>query len=736
MRNSRLLFQLATAAGLFATVAAAAPVSRIVFGTQLTALSASGSLVAADADGNTYLGYTNEVFVDRLLHDGGPYTAYYPFVEKISRDGHVAFTNALQGGLINAIAVSPAGNVVIAGLVAVSPMIPPIQATAGALQTNAASSGFVAQFAPDGTLVFVATLPVVNLSAVAIDSLVAIYVTGGARSDFQTTPGSFQGSVPACPSYCSNAFVAKISPDGSQLIYATFLGGTGIDSGVGIAVDSTRSVYVAGNTTSEDFPTTTTVQSNGGAPGGVFVAQLDPAGSKLLFSSILGGSSADLAVALAVDSSGAAYVVGTSSNNLDYGANDVAYQSVCPGALTPFVTDAFLTKFDSTGEMVFATCWGSGYESARGVLIDANGRLLVDVNSFQPTPDYHAAAGPFYSSVARRAAQTCDAFDTVLVIDRDTGSISDFEGLIGFDYTGVSMALDGSGLLHVTGDAGNNGVFAYTGDNPYAFNSYLQVVRLDLSLTDVFLPSCVVNSASQWFAIATTQPQGAGSFIRAAVLGPGELISIYGAGLGPSDGITAAPDLALPQVLGAVQVTLDGNPLPLLFVSAERIDAVVPYSLQNPNVASLTIQNGNLTASYSFLTGPISAGIITRDGSGAGQASALNEDGTVNSLENPAARGSIVSLFATGLGALSPPMPDNARTPLLPPFSTVANPPTIYCAGLAPNILMPVQYAGVAPGAPPGVYQVNVQIPAGAAAGTSNLNTIPFFPSAAWIAVK
>ena len=81
MRNSSLLFRLATVAGLFATTAVAAPVSRIVFGTQLTQVSPFNPRVAADANGNTYLGYENTVFVYRLLHDGGSYTSYYPFVQ-------------------------------------------------------------------------------------------------------------------------------------------------------------------------------------------------------------------------------------------------------------------------------------------------------------------------------------------------------------------------------------------------------------------------------------------------------------------------------------------------------------------------------------------------------------------------------------------------------------------------------------------------------------------------------
>lgn len=106
----------------------------------------------------------------------------------------------------------------------------------------------------------------------------------------------------------------------------------------------------------------------------------------------------------------------------------------------------------------------------------------------------------------------------------------------------------------------------------------------------------------------------------------------------------------------------------------------------------------------------------------------MKQDGTINSSGNPAARGSIVSLFATGPGQFSPSLADNERTPLLPPFPTITTPVTVFCnmqvypvTTITVRIPMTVLYAGPAPGEAPRVYQVNVQVPDGAIVGSSHI---------------
>jgi hypothetical protein len=117
-----------------------------------------------------------------------------------------------------------------------------------------------------------------TVAALASDSLGNVYVTGWTASqDLPVTPGSYQSQPLGCSSSsggCGHAFVAKVSRDG-KLLWSTYLGGTGSDQGAAIAVDANGSVFVAGNTTSNDFPTTPDAFERPNGNGGGFVAKLD-----------------------------------------------------------------------------------------------------------------------------------------------------------------------------------------------------------------------------------------------------------------------------------------------------------------------------------------------------------------------------------------------------------------------------------------------------------------------------
>src|SRR4029453_2247893 len=119
----------------------------------------------------------------------------------------------------------------------------------------------------------------------------------------QTAPGN------------TDAFVTKLSPAGNSLVYSTYLGGSGFDSGHGIAVDGSGSAYITGETRSTDFPTENPFQMD--QPGDdAFVTRLSPSGSSLEYSTYLGGNGDDVGNSIAVDGSGSAYVTGeTSSTN-------------------------------------------------------------------------------------------------------------------------------------------------------------------------------------------------------------------------------------------------------------------------------------------------------------------------------------------------------------------------------------------------------------------------------------
>ena len=140
-----------------------------------------------------------------------------------------------------------------------------------------------------------------------MDSSGNAYITGSTSSTNFPTVNPIQGSYAGL----ADVFVTKLNPSGSALVYSTYLGGSGDDYGDGIAVDSSGSAYITGYTSSTNFPTANPIQgTHAGGYYDAFVTKLNPAGSALVYSTYLGGSSDDVGWNIAVDSSGSAYITG------------------------------------------------------------------------------------------------------------------------------------------------------------------------------------------------------------------------------------------------------------------------------------------------------------------------------------------------------------------------------------------------------------------------------------------
>lgn len=186
-------------------------------------------------------------------------------------------------------------------------------------------------------------------SAVAADGVGNAYVVGTVVGSIPTTPGAFQ----MANNGDSNAFVTKFNPSGSALVYSTALGGSGEDSGHGIALDSSGNVYVTGIVTSTDFPTTPgafqTICNRGKncSYGDAFVTKLNPGGSALFYSTYLGGNRQDRGYGIAVDGAGEAYVTGQTFST-DFPVTPDAFQKVCTSGCNK-LGDPFVSKLNMSG---------------------------------------------------------------------------------------------------------------------------------------------------------------------------------------------------------------------------------------------------------------------------------------------------------------------------------------------------------------------------------------------------
>ncbi len=199
-----------------------------------------------------------------------------------------------------------------------------------------------------------------NALGIAVDSAGSAYIVGWARSrDFPTTQNSLQPThaggdacvvPPSAPRVtpCNDVYVSKLNPEGSELVYSTYLGGSGEDSANAIALDSAGNAYLAGETNSLNFPTQNPLQPIfAGGPLDAFVAKLNPDGSALVYSTYLGGGRLDRAFGIALDSAGNAYVAGP-TNSTDFPTTKNALQTEYAGGPTtpPGLQNrnAFVTK--------------------------------------------------------------------------------------------------------------------------------------------------------------------------------------------------------------------------------------------------------------------------------------------------------------------------------------------------------------------------------------------------------
>jgi hypothetical protein len=422
----------------------------------------TGEDIAVDGSGSAYVtgGTESPDFPTKFPLQPGhaaDYVSGDAFVARLTADGRDLVYATYLGGTGTdwgfAIAVDAAGAAYVTGITTSTdfPTRSPLQPT-----LNSFADVFVAKLASDGSGVIYATYLGGNsdfdgANGIAVDSTGAAYVAGFTQSsDFPT-----KSPVQSTYSGFQDAFVAKLSPDGTGLVYGTYLGGADGDDAGDIAVDATGAAYITGQTRSPDFPTHLPLQPtlNGTFTTDAFVAKLT-AGGALAYSTFLGGSGGEGGFAISIDAAGAAYVTGVTVSQ------DFPTKSPFQPALIGLV-DAFVAKLTPDGSgLVYSTylggtgvrTFGGGgvVEFGSGIAVDTAGAAYVTGTT--NTPDF-IIANPIHPQAAARA----DSGDSFVAKFTADGTSLVYSVTLRSGYTEPSpsprtrIALDREGAAYIVG---------------------------------------------------------------------------------------------------------------------------------------------------------------------------------------------------------------------------------------------------------------------------------------------
>jgi len=447
-----------------------------------------------------------------------------------------------------------------------------------------------------------------------------------------------------------------------------------------MAVDSSGAIYLAGLTFSATLGTTptaieTAVPRNSADVG--FLAVLSPLADQVTYLSYAANS----ALGLAVDNSGNVYLAGSATNPVPFTPASLYPGSACPTAGAQI---GYLMKVSlSSPSPVWLAEVGGGCNygtTPLQVAVEANGNVWVG----------GATNSGGLPTVAPFEVQTSDQ-GFIAEYSADGGT------LLRSSYAPVHFALGPQQTLYLGGASLANPPKVDIQDGPAS--SYAIVEKIELSAQSSVVDSItgVLNPP----AVFQTQLLG---------IAPGEMIRISGRGLGPAGTLVAQLDSSgrVATVLGGIQVLINGVPSPLISVQASAIVCMTPFEVSGHSAATVQIiQNGVATPA---ITVGVKEVTFTP-----GVLSVANQNGTLNSQSNPAHAGQTLTLYVTGFGPTTPPVPDGSlyKTPLPAPVYAVT------------AVGGKVTYAGPAPTLVAGIWAVNVTL----ASAATNLLSLTLISS-------
>lgn len=492
--------------------------------------------------------------------------------------------------------------------------------------------------------------------------------------------------------------IRKITPDGNIYTIAgngqAAFGGDGgpavgaqLNGPVGVAVDAAGTLYIAdtGNhriravDLSGNITTIAGTGTPGRSPDATFAA----------------GAQLDTPTWLAAGADGAVYVSETGSHLV---------RKVVPGGLMSTVAGNGVRGY--TGDGGSATA--SSLDTPQGLAIDSTGdlyiadagnhriRYVAAPSAFGPSiistiPDSGATAWRSLSGLA------LDASGSIYVADAGD------QRVFRIDPPGRVLTIAGTGVQAFNGESGAAlsmtldtpaGIVAGLSGSVYFADSGNGRIRALMPVND-----SIQNPAPAQSVLTVVNAAS----LQAAAIAPGEIVSIFGPSLGPAAGVSAAKPS---NELGGVQVLVNGHAAPIFYAGPSQINIQVPYSLDAVQACDVQVVSGGIVKGQAAVTLADTVPALFTVANGTGQAAALNQDGSYNSPDNPAERGSVIVLYATGEGKTTPDSIEGQ--PAGVPTPVPAHAVSVQIGGYSAQIA----YAGEAPGYS-GLLQVNAVIPGG-----------------------